>query len=226
MNEQLFAILTRMHFLRLSDNETYFYHLLLETRPWRSEDEIRGNFDSYQEHYLSLFPDEAEQFQNNVRSYITQRKLQLTLQFGTLVNSLIQTLQREITINNIDIIKHQLDKLKKLPPPSSRNIAITLPLEQYRIMNILTNIMGSRTNKQYPFFFLTGSAGTGKSFIIQQFKLFLEHSKRPYLLLAPTGIAAQNIGGKTIHSELKIASTGNGTTSCYKTLCQHYSPSL
>jgi len=194
----------------------------LETRPWRSEEELLNNFDSYREHYLSLFPDQAEQFRDNVRSYITQRKLQLTLQFGTLIDSLIQTLQREITVNNIDIIKHQLDKLKKLPPPLSPNLTISLPPEQYKIMNILTNVMGSKTNKQYPFFFLTGSAGTGKSFIIQQFKLFLERSKRPYLLLAPTGVAAQNIGGKTIHSELKIASTAStdtgSTATCYRTL--------
>ncbi|CAG8646907.1 3720_t:CDS:1, partial [Paraglomus occultum] len=61
------------------------------------------------------------------------------------------------------------------------------------------------------------SAGTGKSFIIHQFKLFLERSKRKYILLAPTGVAAQNVGGKTIHSELKITSSNN-TSSGYKTL--------
>src|SRR4051812_46901478 len=31
-----------------------------------------------------------------------------------------------------------------------------------------------------------------------------------YLLLAPTGVAAQNIGGKTIHSELRIINTQRG----------------
>ncbi|CAG8650984.1 1325_t:CDS:1 [Gigaspora rosea] len=49
--------------------------------------------------------------------------------------------------------------------------------------------MGSRTNRQHRFFFLTGSARTGKSFIIHQFKLFLEHSKRK----TPTGVATQNV---------------------------------
>ena len=32
----------------------------------------------------------------------------------------------------------------------------------------------------------------------------------PYLLLAPTGVAAQNIGGQTIHSALKLHATEGG----------------
>ena len=45
--------------------------------------------------------------------------------------------------------------------------------------------------------FLTGKAGTGKS---TAFEVFVETSKRECVLLAPTGIAAINIKGQTIHS--------------------------
>lgn len=45
--------------------------------------------------------------------------------------------------------------------------------------------------------FLTGSAGTGKSTLIRKF--VAEHEGR-VIVLAPTGIAAINIGGQTIHS--------------------------
>jgi len=186
-------VLTRTRFLKLPDSELYFYHRLLETRSWRSEDELSNNFDAYREHYLSLFPNESEQYRQNIRSYLTQTQLQHTSQFGVLVNSLLQTLEREITINNLDIIKFQLNNLQILPTPSLDNMTITLPTEQYKIMNILTNLMGSRTSRQHRFFFLTGSTRTGKSFIIHQFKLFLEHSKRKRVLLTPTGVAAQNI---------------------------------
>lgn len=61
-----------------------------------------------------------------------------------------------------------------------------------------------------PFFFITGPAGTGKSYMIH---LLIEDFKkigRNYLLMAPTGIAAQNIGGSTIHSALRIASNERG----------------
>ncbi len=47
--------------------------------------------------------------------------------------------------------------------------------------------------------FLTGNAGTGKSVVIEQAKRELDKAGRKVLLCAPTGIAAQNIGGTTIH---------------------------
>ncbi len=44
--------------------------------------------------------------------------------------------------------------------------------------------------------FLTGKAGTGKSTLIRH---FLAETERPTLVAAPTGIAALNVGGYTIH---------------------------
>lgn len=45
--------------------------------------------------------------------------------------------------------------------------------------------------------YITGKAGTGKSTLLQYFK---EKSKRKIVVLAPTGVAAINVGGSTIHS--------------------------
>ncbi len=50
--------------------------------------------------------------------------------------------------------------------------------------------------------FLTGEAGTGKSTIVKEFK---SRTSRNCVFLAPTGIAAVNIGGSTIHSFLRFA---------------------
>lgn len=49
--------------------------------------------------------------------------------------------------------------------------------------------------------FLTGKAGTGKSTFL---KWICEHTKKQYVVLAPTGIAAVNVGGQTLHSFFKI----------------------
>ncbi len=46
-------------------------------------------------------------------------------------------------------------------------------------------------------FLITGKAGTGKSTLIRH---FIKESKKKKVILAPTGIAAINIGGQTIHS--------------------------
>ncbi|MDR0709165.1 MAG: AAA family ATPase [Spirochaetaceae bacterium] len=45
--------------------------------------------------------------------------------------------------------------------------------------------------------FITGKAGTGKSTLIEYFR---RHTNKQVVYLAPTGIAALHIGGKTIHS--------------------------
>jgi len=49
--------------------------------------------------------------------------------------------------------------------------------------------------------FLTGKAGTGKSTLL---KYFLEDSDKTLAVLAPTGVAALNINGTTIHSFFKF----------------------
>ena len=45
--------------------------------------------------------------------------------------------------------------------------------------------------------FITGRAGTGKSTLLQ---LFRNTARRKVVVLAPTGIAALNVKGQTIHS--------------------------
>lgn len=51
--------------------------------------------------------------------------------------------------------------------------------------------------------FLTGKAGTGKSTFL---KYVCEVTKKKYIVLAPTGIAAINAGGSTLHSFLNYHS--------------------
>lgn len=49
--------------------------------------------------------------------------------------------------------------------------------------------------------FLTGKAGTGKSTFL---RYIAQHTKKKYVILAPTGIAAINAGGQTLHSFFKL----------------------
>ncbi|MCM1021925.1 MAG: AAA family ATPase [Muribaculum sp.] len=49
--------------------------------------------------------------------------------------------------------------------------------------------------------FLTGKAGTGKSTFL---KYICANTRKKYVVLAPTGIAAVNVGGQTIHSFFKL----------------------
>ena len=49
--------------------------------------------------------------------------------------------------------------------------------------------------------FLTGKAGTGKSTFL---RYICDNTVKKYVVLAPTGIAAVNVGGQTLHSFFKI----------------------
>ena len=49
--------------------------------------------------------------------------------------------------------------------------------------------------------FLTGEAGTGKSTLVRE---FIRRCGHECIVLAPTGIAALNAGGTTIHSQMRF----------------------
>jgi hypothetical protein len=48
-----------------------------------------------------------------------------------------------------------------------------------------------------PWIFITGKAGTGKSHLLRH---FIQHTSKCAVVLAPTGVAALNVGGQTMHS--------------------------
>lgn len=52
--------------------------------------------------------------------------------------------------------------------------------------------------------FLTGSAGTGKTFVLNKYIEYLKERGIEPAIVAPTGIAASHIGGKTIHSFFSV----------------------
>jgi ATP-dependent exoDNAse (exonuclease V) alpha subunit len=52
--------------------------------------------------------------------------------------------------------------------------------------------------------FLTGKAGTGKSHVVKELMKWLRSLNKNVVAVAPTGIAATNVGGQTIHSLFSI----------------------
>ncbi|MDQ1139463.1 ATP-dependent DNA helicase [Pedobacter agri] len=52
--------------------------------------------------------------------------------------------------------------------------------------------------------FLTGKAGTGKTFVVKKAMEELRILRKKVVALAPTGIAANNVGGQTIHSMFNL----------------------
>lgn len=74
--------------------------------------------------------------------------------------------------------------------------AFTLDHENTEMLNALKLINDSNES-----FFLTGKAGSGKSTLV---RYILQNTHKKAVILAPTGIAAINVGGQTIHRFFKI----------------------
>ena len=55
--------------------------------------------------------------------------------------------------------------------------------------------------------FITGNAGTGKSFLVSAYTAYCKEHGIELVQTAPTGIAAQNISGATLHSQFKLKTT-------------------
>ena len=88
--------------------------------------------------------------------------------------------------------------------------------DQYTAFSVLSSTFADLQNYHgQKFFFVTGSAGVGKSYLLSAIQQTLDKRRISYLKLAPTGIAAVNIQGQTLHSALSMTTSnfGDKTTS-------------
>ena len=58
--------------------------------------------------------------------------------------------------------------------------------------------------------YITGSAGMEKMYMIHLLTSWLKFHKQKYMLLVPTGVAAQKVGGCTIYSALRLSQSPSG----------------
>jgi hypothetical protein len=96
------------------------------------------------------------------------------------------------------------------------NAVKSLNKEQQRIFNDFCERMSDKTSDQDPFYcYISGEAGTGKSFLMRLMIDFMKRSARQsgtelhkplHVTVAPTGVSAWIIGGDTIES---------GTDTCW-----------
>ncbi len=84
---------------------------------------------------------------------------------------------------------HIFEKILSAILSSSRFEPLTLTSDFRQCLTLLENTDAS--------YFITGKAGTGKSTLLQLFK---DTTRKKVVVVAPTGIAALNVRGQTIHS--------------------------
>ncbi|CAG8673997.1 9059_t:CDS:2 [Cetraspora pellucida] len=152
-----------------------------------------GTYQTYRDHFFSQYPDLYQSIINQNSEFITNQSTYALNQYDTIIETIIFSLQSILASNIIDIIKTQLNFLKILPCIIPANLIANLSSSQYHCYQTITNYLGKRDTSHYPYFFITGSAGNGKSFMIHAFLEYFQRIHRNYLLMASTGIAALNV---------------------------------
>ncbi|MDP3297966.1 MAG: AAA family ATPase [Thermodesulfovibrionia bacterium] len=113
--------------------------------------------------------------------------------------SILDTVKKLLGVKPVDIgeLNRRATRalLRQVPGQVIKN-----PLEGINISDEYRTVE-SLLDAGCPAVFVTGNAGTGKSTLIQYLRTAI---KKRLVVLAPTGVAALNVGGVTIHSFFKL----------------------
>lgn len=119
------------------------------------------------------------------KSFSTRSEASQYLNLGKKSNTIISKKTKNTTNNSI---ASPITKITKSPK---------LTTSQETVLKVLETDSEKRL-------FVTGEAGTGKSFLMNEYVNRARKKGKKIILAAPTGIAAINIGGSTLHSIFKI----------------------
>ena len=94
-----------------------------------------------------------------------------------MLNRLLLSLGNELPDDLSYIIRIQMKTLKILPPTLPETAVLELPHDQYRALSTITMYMGRNDGIKWPYYLITGSAGTGKSYVIKIITNMLLHRR-------------------------------------------------
>jgi ATP-dependent DNA helicase PIF1 len=112
---------------------------------------------------------------------------------ATLLESTTKSKKSKKELVFSSVVRHAINTTRPHSDRQSEQAGIPSDFELTREFSTAFDLI-EQTKSHY---YVTGNAGTGKSTLLHYFK---EKTKKKIVVLAPTGIAAVNIGGSTIHS--------------------------
>ncbi|KAI9329305.1 PIF1-like helicase-domain-containing protein [Pilaira anomala] len=106
---------------------------------------------------------------------------------------------------------NQIPQLNHIPeanqiPPNEPTQYNDLSQQQKYIFNQINHSIETRNIKTH---WIIGAAGTGKSYLLKAFKYYYQTKGYSVVTLAPTGVAAYNIEGQTIHRYFGMTNNRN-----------------
>ncbi|KAG8173513.1 hypothetical protein JTE90_022463, partial [Oedothorax gibbosus] len=202
--------------------ENYFYSLLLLFKPWRNP--LKGHYETYTEAFNTCKEDLLSAVEHHDKlEEIRPAKYEVE----TLVSDPAQNSKYEADheknykadeINKIEAAGAMVEFRDALAneKENSAVLADSMNTDQKRVFEYVTNKLTG--NDGVLRHFVSGVGGTGKSFLIRVLKSWVKKNlKKEVAVCAPTGIAAFNINGLTLHRLLQLPIEHGGVQE-YKSL--------
>ena len=252
-----YRVLRYVRFNKKTDSENFYRERLLLFFPWRKEEDLKGNHETYEQMYNSVksfLNHKVKQYEQNAEELDKAREdaENECNNFDEIAPATEHTEQEDLEAGTME--SEQYVHFNPDRPPEQKkydmadDLGITsktvemsshvtrLPENEYleliRCLNkkqqeFFQHVVTWVTNKDDPIYaFLTGGAGVGKSVVVRACfqalhrHLYSQAGENPddirILLCAPTGKAAYNIGGVTLHNAFQIQPNKglNQTLSC------------
>lgn len=132
------SILLRYEYLCVKDGEKYYYQQLLLQRPWRSEEQLKGPYQSYRQHHAMLFPQQHQHTLLFATHQSTVIRTFFVNDFQRILNHLIESASQPIQ----HIINSQLSALQQFPITHTLYSSNLLDEAQYRAYSTIINCIG------------------------------------------------------------------------------------
>jgi len=209
--------------------ENYFFSLLLMFKPWRKLEDLKNGEDTYAESFQKekLHLVEAlryhEKLEELQKVFETAKQLVQQCLDDDLQKQSQDDPENPVGIQNIEAGEAMQD-FKDLGNKAVQEIDVSemiarLNADQKRVFHKVINIVES--GESVLRLYVSGEGGTGKSFLIKTIKCWIKQNlNKDTVVAAPTGIAAFNIDGLTVHRLLQLP-VEHGHTPKYKQLSDH-----
>ena len=227
-----------------TNSEDYYYSLLLLHLPHRTEDELTGGFTNIEQAFLAK---EDQMNQGELQSekamdelIASAQRLRTAIDLEERVAEedgdddeiladeydavdtdelecpvVLQRNPQRLTLNEEK--QWQSLSVGEMSPETFREKLKSLSNDQKRVLKYLHWRLNDKKEMKQIQLFLTGNAGTGKSFLLEVIIEWLRLTKAKYsghdpvAVAAPTGLAAKAINGVTLHSLLKLPIQHDGS---------------
>ncbi|KAL7307795.1 hypothetical protein TKK_0000117 [Trichogramma kaykai] len=204
-----------------NEPECYYYALLLLFMPWRNTDELKCSKETYTKAYEEKQSDLLKAMQHHTKLNTIREATEF---LEKLVEDKMMDKNDRTQSNNDSLpvgcvaietemaMKDFQDMMENIEinPEDLKNSVSQLNVDQSRVFEKITSTI-QVSNKTLRCF-ISGPGGTGKSFVIDTLIKWNKIVRGKHsAIIAPTGIAAYNVKGLTIHRLFQISVEPNKT---------------